>query len=158
VSSPIPPQRRHNQLKKSRQRDTDLAARARNFRAMVGAVPGAILGFIGGFRAMIYSESALAPFYPFIGLVIGAIVVFTLVMIATGTGGRAAAVLYNPSGKTTPRKAEYSQAQSLEARGMYQQAVDACRWDTGARRHPLPWDERPDAVFLPTEGDSGETR
>lgn len=38
-----------------------------------------------------------------------------------------------------------------------QQAVDACRWDTGARRHPLPWDERPDAVFLPADVDSGES-
>jgi hypothetical protein len=39
-----------------------------------------------------------------------------------------------------------------------QQAVDACRWDTGARRHPLPWDERSEGVFLPTpEEPAGES-
>ncbi len=38
-----------------------------------------------------------------------------------------------------------------------QRAVDACRWDTGARRHPLPWDERPNEVFLQGSGRSDET-
>jgi hypothetical protein len=28
-------------------------------------------------------------------------------------------------------------------------AVEACRWDTGARRHPLPWDDRTDDVLDP---------
>jgi hypothetical protein len=28
-------------------------------------------------------------------------------------------------------------------------AVEACRWDTGARRHPLPWDGRSDDVLDP---------
>ena len=28
-------------------------------------------------------------------------------------------------------------------------AVEACRWDTGARRHPLPWDTRPDEILSP---------
>jgi len=28
-------------------------------------------------------------------------------------------------------------------------AVEACRWDTGARRHPLPWDGRTDDVLDP---------
>ncbi len=29
-----------------------------------------------------------------------------------------------------------------------QQAVEACRWDTAARRTPFPWDARPDDLFL----------
>jgi hypothetical protein len=28
-------------------------------------------------------------------------------------------------------------------------AVEACRWDTGARRHPLPWDGTSDDVLAP---------
>jgi hypothetical protein len=28
-------------------------------------------------------------------------------------------------------------------------AVEACRWDTAARRHPLPWDGRTDDVLAP---------
>jgi hypothetical protein len=41
------------------------------------------------------------------------------------TGGRAARQVYNPSGSSTPPKREYSHAESLAARGMYQEAIDA---------------------------------
>jgi tetratricopeptide (TPR) repeat protein len=114
-----------SELEKTRTRDVDLAARARMVRAFLGAVPGAVLGLIGGFRLMAYSESALAPLYPVIGLLIGALFVFGFVMLVSGAGGKVGSALYNPSGKTTPHKAEYSQAQSLVVRGMYTEAVDA---------------------------------
>jgi len=94
-------------------------------RASLGAVPGAVLGLIGGFRLMAYSESALAPLYPVIGLLIGAVFVFGFVMLISGTGGKIGSLLHNPSGRTTPHTAEYSQAQSLVVRGMYAEAVDA---------------------------------
>jgi len=34
-------------------------------------------------------------------------------------------------------------------------AVEACRWDTGARRHPLPWDGRTDDVLEARGGGRG---
>ena len=39
--------------------------------------------------------------------------------------GRAGQLLYSPSGKSTPSKQEYSFAESLVARGRFQEAVDA---------------------------------
>jgi tetratricopeptide (TPR) repeat protein len=40
-------------------------------------------------------------------------------------GGRAAATIHNPSGRTTPSRREHSHAESLLARGLVQEAIDA---------------------------------
>jgi tetratricopeptide (TPR) repeat protein len=40
-------------------------------------------------------------------------------------GGRAAQQIHNPSGRSTPSAREYSHAESLVARGLYQEAIDA---------------------------------
>ena len=114
-----------SELEKTRTRDVDSAARARMVRASLGAVPGAVLGLIGGFRLMAYSESALAPLYPVIGLLIGTVFVFGFVMLISGAGGKVGSLLHNPSGRSTPHTAEYSQAQTLEVTGAYREAVDA---------------------------------
>jgi tetratricopeptide (TPR) repeat protein len=49
-------------------------------------------------------------------------------------GGRAAGMLYNPSGTGTPRRAGYSRAESLAARGLYDEAVAA--FEGAIAEHP----------------------
>lgn len=46
-------------------------------------------------------------------------------LVASSLGGRAAGSLYSPSGRSTPRRREYSHAQSLAARGLYPEALAA---------------------------------
>ncbi len=120
-----PHQRSFSELEKTRTRDVDSVARARRVRALLGAAPGAILGLIAGLRAMMLSDSSLAILYPFIGLLIGAAVVFFLVVLISEAGGKMGSTLHNPSGRTTPHRPEYSQAQALAVRGAYPEAVDA---------------------------------
>ena len=43
----------------------------------------------------------------------------------SGIGGSAAGQIYNPSGRTTPPKRQYSHAESLVVRGLHQEAIDA---------------------------------
>ncbi len=122
----IPPaKRKYSELERGRKRDVDSAARARMVRASVGAAPGALLGLIAGLRIMVYSESALAPLYPVIGILIGAAVVFVVVVLISEAGGKIGSRLHLPSGRTTPHKPEHSQAQSLAVRGDYAEAADA---------------------------------
>jgi hypothetical protein len=44
--------------------------------------------------------------------------------------------------------ADLRRAISSELHGVLM-AIEACRWDTGSRRHPLPWDGRTDDVLAP---------
>lgn len=53
------------------------------------------------------------------------VAVFLGPLAASAMGGRAAATLYSPSGGSTPRRREYSHAESLAARALYQEAIDA---------------------------------
>ena len=67
--------------------------------------------------------------------------VFGVVMVISGVGGQVGSLLHNPSGRSTPHAAEYSQAQSLEVRGMYPEAVAAYELlviDDGIERAPGP--------------------
>jgi len=50
---------------------------------------------------------------------------FLIPLAASALGGAAAGQIHNPSGRTTPSKREYSHAESLVARGLYQEAIDA---------------------------------
>ena len=129
-----PPQRKFSELELGRKRDVDSAARVRMLRAGIGAAPGALLGLIAGIRAMVYSESALAPLYPFIGIAIGAAVIFGFAFLVSEGGGKIGSRLHLPSGRTTPHKAEYSQAQSLAVRGDYAEAADA--YELSVLEHP----------------------
>jgi hypothetical protein len=51
-------------------------------------------------------------------------------------GGRVAQQIHKPSGRSTPSAREYSHAESLVARGLYQEAIDA--GGLGARRPDCP--------------------
>lgn len=50
---------------------------------------------------------------------------FVIPLVSAALGGRAAGTLYNPSGSSTPRRREYSHAESLVARGFHREAVEA---------------------------------
>ena len=134
VSIPLPPQRKFSELEKARARDVDAAAQARRVRALLGSAPGALLGLIAGIRAMSLSDSPLAILFPVIGLLIGAAAIFFVVTLISETGGKVGSALHLPSGRTTPHKAEHSQAQSLAVRGAYSEAADA--YELSILEHP----------------------
>lgn len=107
-----------------RLKNVDAAERA--FRVKAGfwslgaGVGGAMIGghFAGAFGVVL-------------GFPLGWTLCFLITMWVVDSGGRAAEVLYYPSGKSTPFKREYSQAQALAMRGRHREAADvyeaACR-------------------------------
>lgn len=52
-------------------------------------------------------------------------IAFVVPLAFSSLGGRAAATIHNPSGRSTPSRREYSHAESLLARGLAREAVDA---------------------------------
>lgn len=104
-------------------RDRDATDRIIFFKAALAGIPGFVLG--GALGVFLAAKgiapgwvSALCPF-------LGAGFVSGLVLLITYKAGDAASSIYAPSGNTTPHKKEYSQAESLVARGLYQEAVTA---------------------------------
>jgi len=86
---------------------------------MVGAFLGFLLGvFLGVQGAAGAGVIILTTVLGWAGSYFGPL------LILRGAG-RAGSVLYSPSGKSTPRKKEYSLAQSYVARGMYDEAIAA---------------------------------
>lgn len=134
MSIPPPPKRKFSELDKTRARDVDQAARARMVKAGMGAAPGALFGMIAGLRAWSLSDSFLGPLYPIIGIIVGAAAAFFFVILISEAGGKIGSALHLPSGRTTPHKAEHSQAQSLAVRGAYSEAADA--YELSILEHP----------------------
>jgi tetratricopeptide (TPR) repeat protein len=92
-------------------------------RALTWSSTGALLGGLLGYAGMLYGS--WGPLMV-VGLAAaGAVVTFLAPLALSTLGGRAAGTLYNPSGAGTPRKQEYSPAESLAARGLYDEAVAA---------------------------------
>jgi tetratricopeptide (TPR) repeat protein len=92
-------------------------------RALSWSLAGAMGGGVVGYAGLLYEQ--WGP-----GMVLGLAaaglaVTFLIPLIVAALGGGAAGALYNPSGAGTPRKPGYSQAESLAARGLYDQAVTA---------------------------------
>lgn len=50
---------------------------------------------------------------------------FFVPLAFSALGGATIATIHNPSGRTTPSRREHSHAESLVARGLYQEAIDA---------------------------------
>ncbi len=73
----------------------------------IGALPGSLLGFL---------------------------FVYGLVRLIVTGSGRAAGTIYHPSGKSTPEKRDYSYAQSLAARGEFEEAIKA--YDLAVAEYP----------------------
>ena len=108
--------------RKKRLKDTDLADTAQRLQAGTWAFAVAsLLGTIGG-AGIAYMNG--------LNLILGAVLGFVLMfsgiyfgsMGILGRAGSAVGALHNPSGASTPAKREYSRAQSLVARGLYEEA------------------------------------
>lgn len=106
-----------------RARDFDVARGARFLHAfgwlafaglLWGGLVGSVLGGVAG---------------AFLGALAGVVVIGggggALILFVTDHVGGAARVLYNPTGSGTPRRREYSFAQSLIVRGEYGKAIEA---------------------------------
>lgn len=112
-----PPRRTGRDVpKKHRVRDVDASARVRKVKALglalYGGVPiGAAAGYMAG--------------HPFLGLVLGPVLIWTVAMAVTGIAGRGAGRLYMPSGSSTPRRKEHSRAKAFAVRGEYEAAIVA---------------------------------
>lgn len=106
----------------SRSRDVDAFDRVMGLRALAWSLVGAFLGFLLG---VFLRVSGHGPWIILVTTVVGwASSYFSLVAIL-GAAGRAGSMIYAPSGRTTPRKREYSLAESYVARGEYERAVAA---------------------------------
>jgi tetratricopeptide (TPR) repeat protein len=104
-------------------KDTDLAARTRTLRALTWSSTGALGGGMAGYIGMLYGTWGPGTVW---GLALaGGALTFLGPLAVAAMSGRAASTLYTPSGSGTPRKQEFSHAESLAARGLYDEAVAA---------------------------------
>jgi hypothetical protein len=104
--------------------DSDTGEQARRFAILVWSGVG---GFFGTLLGLLLARSHGWPTIPTIlGLFVlgGSAVYFIADWISVGAANAAAKVLV-PSGSSTPSRAEYSRADSLVARGRYEEAVAA---------------------------------
>lgn len=101
----------------------DSSVRARRFRAFLGAIPGALIGFLAGFYVAVQYGGPGAIFYPFVAALAGGAFVYLGVIYLSDAAGSAAGIIYNPSGSSVPYRRQHSYAASLAARGEYEDAV-----------------------------------
>lgn len=122
-----------------RLREVDLAGRARFMQAFGWlAFPGMFFGAMIGYALSGSVGAVLAG--GFLGIVLAGGVGGGLIYFVTDRVGGLAGTLYNPSGRATPHKREYSYAKSLVARGAYEQAVEAYRTAIAEDpRDPVPY-------------------
>jgi tetratricopeptide (TPR) repeat protein len=108
-----------------RARDVDSAARARLLRTVSWSFTGGAIGGLAGYAGLLYGRWGPGTMW---ALVLGgtAIAIVGPLLVAS-LSGRAAGTLYNPSGGGMPRKRELSHAESLAARGLYDEAIEAFR-------------------------------
>ncbi len=104
-------------------RDLDRFEQATLIRAATWSLPGAAVGVLAAGAASALGGWSL-PAALLLGVAIWA-ATFAAPLVAAAAGGKAAGSLYNPTGRSTPRKREYSHAESLVARGLYEEAVQA---------------------------------
>jgi len=102
--------------RKSKLQDIDSVNRAQKLRVIVWALP------IGGGLGAVLGASLG---HPFLGLLLGPLLVYSVAMGVANSAGKGAGVIYMPSGSSTPRRKEYSRAKSLEVRGEFAGAVRA---------------------------------
>lgn len=107
---------------RSRARDVDSFEKVVRFRVLGWSLVGAFLGVLLGVFAMAQGVGTwvLLVTVPmgWAGSYFGPLLILRL-------AGQAGSTLYAPSGKSTPRAKEYSLAESLVVRGMYDEAAAA---------------------------------
>jgi hypothetical protein len=106
-------------------KDVDSAARARILKTLLYSMPGGVAGALGG---------AFAGVGAIPGFIVGFLFVFLVTRGASEGAGTAAGAIYHPSGRSSPVKHEYSYADSLAARGRYEEAVTA--YEVGISEFP----------------------
>lgn len=104
-------------------RDRDSAALGVKTFAMIAGGVGFILG--GALSVFLLRQgsapgwvAALCPF-------LGAATLASTTLWITNSAGSAGSTLYNPSGKTTPPKRQYSQAEAMVVQGRYEDGITA---------------------------------
>jgi len=106
-------------------KDIDAADRAIRLKALVFACS---VGIFGGIPIGL-GLSALVGFHPLLGLVLGIGIGFGVTyygsLFIANKAGRAAQIIYNPSGESTPRRREYSQAAALVMQDRHEDAAAA---------------------------------
>ena len=100
--------------RKARSRDVDAVGRARSVQALgwalfAGLPMGGLVGLVLG--------------HPFLGLILGPGLIWLVAVGLAEIMGRGASGLYAPSGSRTPRRTDYSYAESLAVRGELEEAV-----------------------------------
>jgi tetratricopeptide (TPR) repeat protein len=103
--------------------DVDQRERAMRFRLAVLSLAGAVMGFLLGVFMTVNDRGGafVIPLLTLVGWVVAYFGPLTIMTLAA----RAGSTFYNPSGKTTPWKREYSLAESYLARGQIEAAIDA---------------------------------
>ena len=124
LSKPRVPPPKRTYEKREYGRDVDLAKRARIIKMVAFSATGGVVGSLGGF-AVAYNLEVNPGIWRVIGFLLGFLFTFVLTNFLTEGAGVVAGTIYHPSGKSTPPKREYSYAESLAARGHYEEAVTA---------------------------------
>lgn len=101
-----------------RLKDIDSAERSFRIKALVWSMSAGVLTGVAGWLL-------IGPIALLIGFPLGWGVAYVLTATLVHHSGRAAQVLYNPSGSSTPFKREYSQPQALVMQGKYREAAEA---------------------------------
>jgi len=116
------PRRTFSELKPgSGLRDTDAGSRSVRMFGLVGAIAGFVLGCALAFFLVM---KGMAPTWVAVLCpLLGAVGVSSLTVGLTNSAGRVASTLYQPSGRTTPRTKEYSQAEAMVAQGRFQDGI-----------------------------------
>lgn len=92
-------------------------------KAFSWSFTGAVVGGMAGYTGMLYGRWGIGMVW-MLGLG-GMALTFVFPLVVAAASGGAARTLYNPSGGSVSRKREYSHAESLAARGLYDEAVAA---------------------------------
>jgi hypothetical protein len=109
-------------------KDVDSAERLYRFRAGLYAIPGGVVLSMGlGWK--------LGPVAGLIGLILGWVIAYFLIVGLMEGAARATQTVYAPSGDSTPVRREYSGPQALRAAGDYAEAVEA--YAVFVAEHPL---------------------
>jgi tetratricopeptide (TPR) repeat protein len=85
-------------------------------KKLAWTLPGGVIGALAGW----FVGFGIIP-----GFLVGALFVYLLTSGIERSAGSLFGKIYNPSAVATPRRREYSRAESLKARGHYEQAIEA---------------------------------
>lgn len=104
-------------------RDRDALEGVIRLRVLGWSIVGAFLGFLLGVFLSVTRD--VSGWVILLTTLVGWAMSYVGPLLILEMAGRAGATLYAPSGRSTPRKKEYSLAESLVVRGLYDEAAAA---------------------------------